>query len=70
MKTEATANRRLADITLGRPLDEYVAEKRTARPRWSWRLIAQQLSEDTDGDIQLSHQTLRLWFGENAERAA
>lgn len=60
----ATANRRLAELTLGRPLDEYVAEKRDARPRWSWRLIATQLSEDTGGEINLSHQTLRVWFGD------
>lgn len=65
MSTVATPNRRLADLTLGRPLEEYVAEKRTSRPRWSWRLIAQQLDEDTGGEIQLSHQTLRTWFGES-----
>lgn len=64
MTEVATANRRLAELTLGRPLDEYVAEKRSARPRWSWRLIASQLAEDTGGEIQLSHQTLRVWFAD------
>lgn len=64
MPEVASASRRLAEILLERPLHDYVTEKRQARPRWSWRLIASQLSEDTGGEIKLSHQTLRVWFGE------
>jgi hypothetical protein len=63
-----TPSQRLAGIALGRPLDEYVAEKRAARPRWTWRLIAEQIATDTNGEINLSHETLRGWYG--AEVAA
>ena len=53
----------LADILLDRPLAEYVAEKRTGRPRWSWNDIAAQLSDDTDGKVAVSPESLRQWFG-------
>lgn len=58
----------LADHLLGRSLADYVAEKRTSRPRWSWRLIAEQLAEDTDGKVDVTGETLRNWYG--AEVAA
>ena len=52
----------LAAIKLGRPLGDYVSEKRTARPKWGWELIAEQLAEDTNGEIVVSRETLRLWY--------
>jgi len=61
-----TPTQRLAAIKLGRPLEEYVNEKRTARPRWTWKLIAEQLAEDTDGEITVSHEALRQWYGQVA----
>lgn len=63
MPTELSPTQRLADHILGRPLVEYVREKRETRPRWSWQLIADQLSEDTNGELVLSRETLRQWFG-------
>jgi CRISPR/Cas system endoribonuclease Cas6 (RAMP superfamily) len=65
MTTDLTVTRRLADVLLERPLTEYVAEKRTSTPRWSWRLIAKQLYHDTDGQVTISHNTLRLWFADD-----
>jgi hypothetical protein len=55
----------LADVLLGRPLVEYVGEKRSGRPRWSWSLIAEQLVDDTGGKVAVTGETLRLWFGDD-----
>ena len=63
MATTATLSQRLAERILGQPLADYVRAKRTARPRWSWRLIAEQLREDTSGEVDLTGETLRQWFG-------
>lgn len=70
MKSDSTANQRLAELLLGRPLSEYVIEKRTSVPRWTWRLIAEQLATDTEGDVQVSHETLRQWYGATDDEAA
>jgi hypothetical protein len=61
-----TPTQRLAAIKLGRPLIDYVVEKRTARPRWSWEMIADQLDSDTDGEIVVSREALRQWYGDAA----
>ena len=61
-----TPTQRLAAIKLGRPLVDYVAEKRTARPRWTWEMIADQLGVDTDGDVVVSREALRQWYGDVA----
>lgn len=68
MPAELTPSQALAELILERPLAEYVVEKRTARPRWPWRLIAEQLAEDTDGKVDVSAEALRKWYG--AEVAA
>jgi len=61
-----TPTQRLASVKLGRSLEDYVIEKRNARPRWTWKLIAEQLAEDTDGEITVSHEALRQWYGQAA----
>jgi len=61
-----TPSQRLAAIKLGRPLSDYVDEKRNARPQWPWQLIADQLEADTDGEIVVSRESLRQWYGEVA----
>lgn len=66
MKPTETPMQRLAAIELGRSLADYVAEKRTAVPQWPWKLIAEQLAADTDGQIVLSHESLRQWYGQDA----
>jgi hypothetical protein len=58
-----TPTQRLAEIKLGRPLVDYVVEKRTARPRWTWQLIAEQLADDTDGEVSVTREALRQWYG-------
>lgn len=65
---QATANRKLADLLLGEagPLEEFVAAR---RPK-SWRLIARDLLEATDGKVDVTHETLRQWFPEHQAKAA
>lgn len=70
MPTESTPSQLLAEVLLGRPLSEYVAEKRNARPRWPWRLIAEQLAVDTDGKVTLTAEWLRRSYDEPAAAEA
>jgi len=63
MSEPLTAKQMLAELILEQPLAEYVAEKRTAIPQWSWRLIAEHLSIDTEGKVDVTHETLRTWYG-------
>ena len=58
-----TPTQQLATILLERPLADYVAEKRTARPRWPWNLIAEQLAADTGGMVDITGEALRQWYG-------
>jgi hypothetical protein len=60
----------LAEVILERPLVDYIHEKRTAVPRWSWNLIANQLSVDTEGKVNVSYEWLRqLYLAAEDERA-
>lgn len=63
MSEPQSAKQLLADHLLDQPLAEYVAEKRAAIPQWPWRLIAKQLSVDTGGKVEVTHETLRTWYG-------
>jgi hypothetical protein len=56
---------RLADVLLTQPLAGYVADKRASTPQWSWRQIANRLARDTNGQVQVTGETLRLWFRED-----
>lgn len=55
----------LAEVILERPLAEYVAEKRSARPRWPWKLIAEQLAADTEQRVNVSSEALRGWYAQS-----
>lgn len=63
MSEPLSAKQMLAELLLDQPLAEYVAERRTAIPKWPWRLIAEQLATDTDGKVDVTHETLRQWYG-------
>lgn len=59
-----TPTQRLASLLLGSDVRAFIAEKRAAgRP---WRFIARDLYEATDGQIDVTHETLRQWYGEVA----
>ena len=66
MMENLTSTQRLAAMKLGRSLADYVDEKRTAHPRWSWEMIADQLADDTNGEIVVSREALRQWYGQAA----
>lgn len=63
----ATPTHRLADLLLPTTLAEFVAER---RPRRSWRLIARDLHEQTGGQVDVTAETLRGWFGADEPVAA
>lgn len=48
----------LVEERLGRPLDEYVAEKRAEKA--SWVTICHDIAQTTD--VRLTPETLRVWF--------
>lgn len=62
-----TPSHRLADVLLPTTLAEFVSTKRAAGR--SWRLIARDLLEDTEGQVDVTPETLRSWFGSNEPSA-
>lgn len=62
--TTESPTQRLASILLGRPLDGWIADQRAAGR--SWRLVARDLYEATNGQIDVTHETVRTWFGSEA----
>lgn len=55
-----TPTYRLADILLDGKLAAYVRTARAAGK--SWRRIAIEIRDDTDREIDVTHETLRSWF--------
>jgi hypothetical protein len=60
--TSRPPTQRLADLLLGQSLDDFVLSRR-AEER-SWRLIARDLYERTNGQVDVTHETLRSWYGD------
>lgn len=56
----------LADLLLDKPLDEWVAERRTEIGWKSWDRMALELRHVTEGRVVLAGNTLRRWFPEHA----
>jgi hypothetical protein len=54
-----TPTQRLAGLLLGRPVNQWIAERRAAGR--SWRLVARDLYEATNGQIDVTHETVRVW---------
>ena len=50
----------IAEQKLGYPLDDWVADQRDADK--SWQTIATDLSNQTDGIVVVSWETLRRWY--------
>ena len=59
-----TPTQHLASLKLGRDLGQYVAEKRKANQ--SWGSIAEDLTIDTEGVVNVTREALRLWYGDAA----
>lgn len=59
-----TSMQRLASLLLDEPLEHYVRSRR-AEGR-AWRLIARDLWTDTSGEIDVTYETLRTWYPDEA----
>lgn len=59
-----TPTQRLASILLGSDVRAFISEKRSAGR--AWRFIARDLYDATDGQIDVTYETLRQWFGDVA----
>lgn len=55
-----TPTQRLAGMLLGQPVTDWVVVRRDAGR--SWRLVARDLYEATNGQVDVTHETLRLWI--------
>jgi hypothetical protein len=59
-----TPNQKLAGMLLGKPVKDYIAERRAAGR--SWRLVSRDLYEATNGQIDITGEAARLWAMEEA----
>jgi len=59
-----TPTKRLAELLLGQSVESWIATKRDAGR--SWRQIADDLSEQTNGQVTVSHEAVRLWMSDAA----
>ena len=59
-----TPTQRLAGILLGEPVNQWISLRRSNGV--SWRAIAKELDAATDGQVDVTYETLRGWM----ERAA
>lgn len=57
-----TMKHRLADALLGTPLVSYVNDRRERG--LSWDRIARDLERDTNGEVFVSGNTLRMWIND------
>ena len=59
-----TPTQRLASLLLGSDVRTFIAERRTDGK--AWRFIARDLYDATEGQVDVTYETLRQWFGEAA----
>ena len=65
---QPTPSRRLADTLIEGGLAAFVAKRRGDGA--SWRRIAADLRDATDGQVDLTDETLRGWFQSDDTRTA
>lgn len=56
----ATPSQKLATLLLGTDLEAFVRERRADGT--SWRHIARAIYEATNGEVDVTHETLRVWY--------
>lgn len=57
-----TPNQKLAGMILGKPVKQYIRERRAAGR--SWRLVARDLYDATNGQIDITYQAAKNWADE------
>lgn len=63
VQTALTPTQRLATLLLGSDLGQWVSERRNPPDiRRSWRVISNELRRATDGQIDVTGETLRGWY--------
>lgn len=63
-----TPTQRLADLILAEPLEEFVRTRRAQNT--SWRLIERDLLAATDGQVDVTYETLRSWYPDETAAVA
>lgn len=61
---------RLATVLLEQDLGQWVAERKAHPYKPSWTAIAAELKAATDGQVEVTGETLRLWYGETPTEVA
>jgi hypothetical protein len=62
---------RLATLLLGTDLEQWVIERRNPPDiRRSWRVISNELRRATDGQVDITGESLRSWYGDRDEEPA
>lgn len=59
-----TPTQRLAGILLGEPVNQWISLRRSNGV--SWRAIAKELDAATDGQVDVTYETLRGWLERSA----
>lgn len=59
-----TATQRLASVLLGEDIRTFISTRREQGR--AWRFIARDLYEATNGQVDVTHETLRQWLGDAA----
>ena len=59
-----TPTQRLAGLILGEPVQTWIARRREAGA--SWRDIAADLRDRSNGQVSVSHEAVRRWAEESA----
>ena len=63
MADQRTPTEQLAHVLLGVSLEVFVAARRAQNPPRAWRLVARDLLDATNGQIDITGEALRIWYG-------
>jgi hypothetical protein len=63
-----TPHQKLAGLLLAQPVDQWIRDRRAEG--MSWRAVTKLLSDKTNGQIDITHETVRAWAEQKPERVA
>lgn len=64
----STPKQQLATLLFGGDLETFVRDRRDVGT--PWRVVARDLYEATDGKVDVTHETLRVWFPDDQKASA